>query len=353
MSAKATTELLERIRARLEAEEFARLSPYAAKSGATAGRQHPDDESPMRTVYQRDRDRIIHSPSFRRLKHKTQVFIAPLGDHYRTRLTHVLEVSQIGRTIARALRLNEDLVEAIAMGHDLGHGPFGHAGEGAIAAAMDVPYRHNVQSLRIVDELEKEGRGLNLTAEVRDGILNHSKPRAGMLADGGPGWPTTLEGQIMRLADAIAYINHDIDDAIRVGLLTVADLPPESLAVLGPTHAERINTMVADCITTNWWATGTDGAPPETGGINLSEPVLAAADTLREFMFRRVYSGPEVIPERERAERVVLALWRYYETHPAVLPADVRACRGARRIARRAQRPHRRDDRSIRSALLR
>lgn len=320
-----TIATLARVRARLEADEEERLSPFAAKSGRSAGRPHPDDESPMRTVYQRDRDRILHSPSFRRLKHKTQVFIAPLGDHYRTRLTHVLEVSQIGRTIARALRLNEDLVEAIAMGHDLGHGPFGHAGEGAIAEAMGVPYRHNEQSLRVVDVIEKEGRGLNLSAEVRDGILNHSKPRAGMLADGGPGWPITLEGQIMRLADAIAYINHDIDDAIRAEIITVGDLPAEAIAILGPTHAERINTMVADCIVTNWWATGADGAAPPSGGIALSEPVLLAADSLRDFMFRRIYAGPEVIPERERAERVVLALWSYYETHPDTLPPDVRA----------------------------
>ncbi len=323
MARPATDERLSSIRPRLEADEDARLSPYAARSSRSAGRQHPDDASLMRTIYQRDRDRILHSPSFRRLKHKTQVFIAPLGDHYRTRLTHVLEVSQIGRTIARALRLNEDLVEAIAMGHDLGHGPFGHAGEGAITLAMGVPYRHNEQSLRIVDHLEKEGRGLNLSAEVRDGILNHSKPRAGVLADGGPGWPTTLEGQIMRLADAIAYINHDIDDAIRAGLITVDDLPSDAVQTLGPTHAKRINTMVSDCIIANWWASGEDGAPPVTGGITLTEPVLGAADSLRDFMFHRVYAGPEVTPERERAERVVLALWRYYEKHPEVLPPDV------------------------------
>ena len=314
---------LDVIRERLEAEEVAHLSPHAAKSGASAGRRHPDDDSPMRTIYQRDRDRILHSPSFRRLKHKTQVFIAPLGDHYRTRLTHVLEVSQIGRTIARALRLNEDLVEAIAMGHDLGHGPFGHAGEGAIAQAMGVPFRHNEQSLRVVDVLEKDGRGLNLSAEVRDGILNHSKPRAGVLADGGPGWPITLEGQIMRLADAIAYINHDIDDAMRYGLITVADLPADAVHALGPTHAERINTMVADCIVTNWWASGVGDLPPDSAGIVLSESVLSAADSLREFMFRRVYGGPEVMPERERAERVILALWRYYMEHPEVLPTEV------------------------------
>ena len=313
----------ETIRERMEAEEFARLSPHAAKSATSAGRQHPDDESPVRTIYQRDRDRILHAPSFRRLKHKTQVFIAPLGDHYRTRLTHVLEVSQIGRTIARALRLNEDLVEAIAMGHDLGHGPFGHAGEGAIAEAMGEPYRHNVQSLRVVDVLEKEGRGLNLSAEVRDGILNHSKPRAGVLADGGPGWPVTLEGQIMRLADAIAYINHDIDDAIRAGLITVADLPADAVRTLGPTHARRINTMVLDCIRTNWWASGAGDRPGDGVGIVLSEPVLAAADTVRDFMFLRVYNGPEVTPERERAERVILALWHYYATHTDALPEEV------------------------------
>ncbi len=327
-TAAITLDTLDRVRLRLEAEEVARLSPYAAKSGESKGRLHPDDLSPMRTAYQRDRDRVLHSPSFRRLKHKTQVFIAPLGDYYRTRLTHVLEVSQIGRTIARALRLNEDLVEAIAMGHDLGHGPFGHAGEGAIAQAMGVPYRHNQQSLRVVDVLEKDGHGLNLSYEVRDGILNHSKPRAGLLADGGPGWPATLEGQIMRLADAIAYINHDIDDAIRAGLIGTGDLPAEALDVLGTTHAGRINTMVADCIVTNWWATGEEGAGGVTAqeaGIMLSEGVLAAADALRDFMFLRVYNGPEVTPERQRAERVVFALWRYYEGHLEALPETVRA----------------------------
>ncbi len=313
---------LDRVRKRLEAVEAEVLSPHAALSGKSQGRQHPDDESPMRTAFQRDRDRILHSPSFRRLKHKTQVFIAPQGDYYRTRLTHVLEVSQVGRTIARALRLNEDLVEAIAMGHDLGHGPFGHAGEAAIAKAMGVPYRHNTQSLRIVDVLEKHGRGLNLTAEVRDGILNHSKPRAGLLADGGPGWPITLEGQIMRLADAIAYINHDIDDAIRAGVIALADVPAEALDVLGTTHAARINTMVADCIVTNWWATGEDGGPAHEGGIVLSEPVLHAADMLRDFMFARVYTGPEVTPERQRAERVVTALWAYFEANPEAMPPD-------------------------------
>ena len=327
MSASGPGQLtnLDRVRQRLEADEAARLSPHAAKSAESKGRVYPDDESPMRTAFQRDRDRILHAPSFRRLKHKTQVFIAPLGDHYRTRLTHVLEVSQIGRTIARALRLNEDLVEAIAMGHDLGHGPFGHAGENAIAQAMGVPYRHNAQSLRVVDVLEKEGRGLNLTEEVRDGILNHSKPRAGVLADGGPGWPTTLEGQIMRLADAVAYINHDIDDAIRAHLITVDDLPADAVALLGRTHAQRINTMVADCIETNWWATGEDDAPVVDGGITLSESVLDAADALRDFMFHRIYGGPEVMPERERAERVIFALWRYYEKRPEVLPDDVQA----------------------------
>lgn len=313
---------LDRVRERLEAVETQTLSPHAALSGRSTGRQRPEPESPMRTAFQRDRDRILHSPSFRRLKHKTQVFIAPKGDYYRTRLTHVLEVSQVGRTIARALRLNEDLVEAIAMGHDLGHGPFGHAGEAAIAKAMGVPYRHNSQSLRIVDVLEKAGEGLNLTAEVRDGILNHSKPRAGLLADGGPGWPITLEGQIMRLADAIAYIAHDVDDALQAGVIQLHDLPAEALAVLGTTHAGRINAMVADCIVTNWWATGEDDAPPPEGGIVLSELVLHAADTLRDFMFARVYTGPEVTPERGRAERVICALWQYYEGHPETLPAD-------------------------------
>src|SRR5512145_3108533 len=267
------------VRERLEAEEHQRLSPLAAFSDR-AKRDHPEEESPVRTCFQRDRDRILHAKPFRRLKHKTQVFIAPLGDHYRTRLTHTLEVTQIARTVARALRLNEDLVEAIGLGHDLGHAPFGHAGEAAISHALGHSFRHNEQSRRIVEVLEKDGHGLNLTYPVREGIYLHSKSRRDIMATAW-GVASTLEGQIIKIADSVPYINHDIDDALRAGLLRRADLPRDAIEVLGETHAQRIDTMVCDLIDFNWWASGQDTAP-DPPLLAMSPHILEATNTLRE-----------------------------------------------------------------------
>ncbi|WP_205664648.1 deoxyguanosinetriphosphate triphosphohydrolase [Ammonifex thiophilus] len=276
------------------------LSPYACRSRETRGRKTPEEPCAVRTEFQRDRDRIIHSKSFRRLKYKTQVFLIPEGDHYRTRLTHTLEVTQIARTIARALRLNEDLTEAIALGHDLGHTPFGHTGEQALAEVFP-GFKHNEQSLRVVDVLEK-GTGLNLTFEVRDGILNHT----------GPCLPVTLEGQIVRLADRIAYINHDIDDALRGGVLRQEDLPRDCLEVLGYRHSERINTMVTDVIRESF-------GKPE---IRMSEPVREAMERLRAFLFERVYLGSAAKREEGKARHVVQYLFHYFVKHPQHLPVE-------------------------------
>lgn len=289
------------IRLRVEKLEEQLLSPYACRSSATAGRRRPEEPCRIRTAFQRDRDRIIHSKSFRRLKHKTQVFIIPEGDHYRTRLTHTLEVAQIARTIARALRLNEDLTEAIALGHDLGHTPFGHAGEEALNEVFKEGFKHNEQSLRVVDELEG-GRGLNLTAEVRDGILNHT----------GPIRPITLEGQVVKIADRVAYINHDIDDAIRGGILKLQDLPRDCLAVLGWEHRERINNMVTDIILNSI-------DRPE---IKMSNEVQEATDKLRAFLFERVYIGSEAKREEGKARHVVQFLFHYWCANPNQLPGE-------------------------------
>lgn len=279
------------------------LSPLAALSSETRGRERQEPLCVIRTEYQRDKDRIIHSKAFRRLKHKTQVFIAPEGDHFRTRLTHTLEVAQISRTIARALKLNEDLTEAIALGHDLGHTPFGHAGETALNQVFTAGFKHNVQSLRVVDKLE-QGTGLNLTWEVRDGILNHT----------GPGLPATLEGQIVKIADRVAYINHDIDDALRGGIIAPADLPEDSLRVLGYKHRDRINTMVTDLIATSL----------EKPVIAMSPHVKDATDQLRSFLFDRVYIGSLAKAEEAKAKRLVQELFLYYLNHPASFPAEHR-----------------------------
>lgn len=290
------------IRQRAEKTERQVLSSRACLSEASRGRLRPEEECSVRTSFQRDRDRIIHSKGFRRLKHKTQVFIIPEGDHYRTRLTHTLEVAQIARTVARALLLNEDLAEAIALGHDLGHTPFGHAGELALNQVFTPGFKHNEQSLRIVDTLEG-GRGLNLTWEVRDGILNHT----------GPDRPATLEGQIVKIADRVAYINHDIDDAIRGGVLTVEQLPGECLEVLGREHRDRINTMVLDLIQTNWSGSGT---------IKMSPFIQKSTDTLRDFMFENVYVGSEAKREETKACYVVQRIYGHFLEHPETLPAE-------------------------------
>jgi dGTPase len=313
------------VRRRLEEREGL-LSPYAARSFESRGRETPEEASPLRTEFQRDRDRIIHSKAFRRLKHKTQVFIAPGGDHFVTRLTHTLEVAQIARTIARALNLNEDLAEAAALGHDLGHPPFGHAGEEALSdelrslcgttdpAPPAEGFRHAEQSLRVVETLER----LNLTWEVRDAIVNSSKVREDILAEG-YGTPATLEGQIVKLADAVAYLNHDIGDAIRAGLISDEELPREVKRTLGSGHSERIDTLVTDIVEHSWAASGEGEGPP---AIGMSETVLAAANILREFMFQRVYLWEGRREEAERAEQVVRFLFQYYLARPQEMESD-------------------------------
>lgn len=298
----------------IEREERERLSPRAAFSDATRGRVRPLSPDPYRTEYQRDRDRIIHSKAFRRLMHKTQVFLAPEGDHYRTRLTHTLEVAQIARSVARALRLNEDLTEAIALGHDLGHTPFGHVGEDAISECYDelrdrypgLPdhYHHNEQSLRVVEELEYEGNGLNLTWEVRDGIAHHT----------GDVPAATLEGRIVAIADRIAYVNHDIDDAIRGGVLSEAALPAATTDVLGHTHGARIRTMVQNMIATS------EGADT----ISMSAPVWDAMMGLRGFLFENVYLSAAAKREEPKALGVVKQLYMYYLENPEALPEEFR-----------------------------
>jgi dGTPase len=303
------------------------LSPHAAKS-AEAVRERPEEPCAIRPAYQRDRDRILHSKPFRRLKHKTQVFIAPLGDHYRTRLTHTLEVTQVSRTVARALRLNEDLTEAIGLGHDIGHAPFGHAGETALTRIFPDHFRHNEQSRRIVEVLERDGRGLNLTYAVREGIYLHSKARRDIMTTAW-GTASTLEGQIIKICDSVAYINHDIDDAIRAGVIALADLPPEAIAVLGASHGERINTMVADLIGFNWWATG-EGAPPDPPLIGMSPEILAATNKLRDFMYREVYLNKRAKADDEKVRFIVETLYAHFLKHPEQIPADLRRINEAR-----------------------
>lgn len=315
------------VRQQLEAREAATLSPYAARS-ADATRATPMPDCDIRTAFQRDRDRILHSKAFRRLKHKTQVFIAPLGDHYRTRLTHTLEVTQIARTVARALRLNEDLTEAIGLGHDIGHPPFGHAGEAALARAYGKSFRHNAQSRRILEVLEWGGQGLNLTHQVMEGIELHSKARRDITAQAW-GTASTLEGQIIKLTDSIAYINHDIDDAVRAGIITQDQLPHDCIALLGQTHGERINTMVTDLIRTSWWATG-EGDPPAEQVLSMSEPVLHATNTLREYMFTNVYLASRAKDQDEKVSRMIGLLYDHYRNHPDELPAEIRTINAQR-----------------------
>lgn len=290
------------IRERTEQWEQEYLSPYAMHSVDSKGRLHPEEQCDIRTVFQRDRDRIIHCKSFRRLKDKTQVFLTPEGDHYRTRLTHTLEVSQNARTIAKALKLNEELVEAIALGHDLGHTPFGHAGERALNRVCPYGFEHSAQSVRTVDLLEKEGKGLNLTYEVRDGILNHQTV----------GMPHTLEGKIVRLSDKIAYIHHDMDDAVRAGILTEEDVPRDISEILGVTPNQRLNHFIHDIVTTSM---GKDD-------ILMSGPVDAAMKRLRKFMFERVYENPEAKSEEGKAEILMETLYHHYLKHIDDLPEE-------------------------------
>jgi len=315
-------------RERTEGLEAETLSPYAVKSAESKGRERPEAPCPIRTVFQRDRDRIIHSKAFRRLSHKTQVFIAPEADHYRTRLTHTLEVAQIARTIARALRLNEDLTEAIALGHDLGHTPFGHAGESALDAAyrsfdLRARFHHADQSLRVVEVLEKDGRGLNLTWEVRDGIGAHSKGMDDLpVPERSPA--ATLEGAVVMYADRVAYVNHDTDDAIRAGLLTADSLPSECLEVLGDTHARRITTMVTDIVERS------EGKPE----VSMGGEVLEATNRLKDFLFAHVYQT-EGSRELARVKEVVTGLFRRYMEEPGLVPGGATAAReGVEALAR-------------------
>ena len=290
------------IREEMQQREHLHLDPKAAFADESRGRMRPGEENEVRTCYQRDTDRIVHCKAFRRLMHKTQVFLSPEGDHYRTRMTHTIEVSRIGRTIARALNLNEDLTEAIAMGHDLGHTPFGHAGEIALSEATGTPFRHNEQSLRVVDILENDGAGLNLSYEVRMGILGHTGDRV----------PETQEGRIVRRADQFAYVNHDIDDAIRAGILSNEDIPHSIARVLGNTHSERIDTLVCDAIQTS----------REAGDIQLSPKVAEALADLRSFMFDHVYRNPVAKGEEVKAKAMLGRLYEYYYTHPEAIPED-------------------------------
>jgi dGTPase len=307
------------IRAYLEDRERQWLSPLAALSAESRGREKAEEPSSVRTDFQRDRDRIIHSKAFRRLKHKTQVFIAPSGDHFVTRLTHTLEVSQLARTITRALRLNEDLAEAVSLGHDLGHTPFGHVGEEVLAELYPGGFRHNVQSLRVVDRLENSGQGLNLTFEVRDGILNHSKAHRDIMT-AVAGKPATLEGEICRLADALAYINHDIGDAVRAGMIEESDLPRSAIKMLGDSHSRRVDTMVCDVIAFSWGVSGQ--APARPAIIGMSQPVLDACNELRGFLFERVYQSRD--RTAEDARNVMRNLYSFYLEFPERLPAEFR-----------------------------
>lgn len=276
------------------------LSPFAFRTADTRGRLLPCEKSECRTEFQRDRDRILHSKSFRRLMHKTQVFFSPEEEHYRTRMTHTLEVTQIARIIARALRLNEDLTEAAALGHDLGHTPFGHAGEKAMQKCFSEDFTHYAQSLRVVDYLENEGKGLNLTFEVRDGILNHT----------GKNMASTLEGVIVKYADRIAYVNHDIDDACRAGILSADDIPAEVAQVLGATHSKRINTLVTSVVM----------ASENSERIAMTEDVDRAFNILRDFMYDRVYTSPIAKAEEEKAVELLCRLYDYYIEHPEKMP---------------------------------
>lgn len=303
-----------KIRQTLEERELSLLSPRACASQASRGRQCEEPPCPVRTSFQVDRDRILHSKSFRRLKHKTQVFLAPEGDHYRTRLTHTLEVSQIARTVARALQLNEDLTEAVALGHDLGHTPFGHAGERVLDELLNDGFHHVRQSLRVVDVLENDGVGLNLTWEVRDGILRHSKGRGALFGRNPGDLPATLEGQIVRLADVIAYVSHDLDDAIRAGLISAEQFPEELSRVLGRRHGERINTMVADLIATSFQSDGQ--------AIRLSDPVAEAVTAMRDWLYVHVYQAPRMLDDFHKASHLLRELFRYFCSHPEILASS-------------------------------
>jgi len=299
------------IREMLEEQEERTLHPRAARSAASRGRAAPEEPDEERPVFQRDRDRLVHSKAFRRLAGKTQVFLAPKGDHYRTRLTHTLEVAQVARSIARALRLNEMLVEAVVMGHDLGHTPFGHAGERLLSEVVPGGFHHVVQSVRVVDVLENDGRGLNLTAEVRDGILRHSKGRGNVLLTGSGEKALTLEAEIVRISDIVAYVNHDLDDAMRAGLFAEQDVPADIRRVLGGERTQRLRTLVRDVIR---------GSDVDGGGhIQMSSEVHGSLLALRDFLYARVYENPVVHDEFVKAQRILRDLWAWCVEDPARL----------------------------------
>ena len=307
MNAEATQNS---VRQELEQQERSLLAPFAAFSADSRGRKVPEAECNYRMSYQHDRDRIIHSKAFRRLKYKTQVFLAPSGDHYRTRLTHTLEVSQIARTIAKALHLNEDLTEAIALGHDLGHTPFGHAGEAVLNRLHPDGFNHFQQSLRVVDVLEKEGKGLNLSFEVRDGIIKHSKGKGEILSPAPEHTACTLEGRIVRLADIIAYVNHDLDDAIRAQTIKAEQIPKECRQILGNSHPQRINSMVTNII---------DESRKKPGSLKISTEILEAMTELRSFLFANVYESPEVYGDFIKTSKLLEEIYTYLEKHPQAL----------------------------------
>ena len=313
--------MLSQVRLRLERREE-ELSPFAARSAGSRGRAFPEDPSPLRTEFQRDRDRIIHSNGFRRLKRKTQVFIAPTGDHYVTRLTHTLEVTQIARTIARALNLNEDLAEAIGLGHDLGHTPFGHLGEEELNHLYPGGFHHSAQSLRLVECLGRNGQGLNLTWEVREGIESHSKPREDLMG-ALKGDDVSLEAQVCRISDAVAYLNHDIGDAIRAGVISEDDLPQVCKEVLGGRHSQRIDTMVSDIVTSSWnIAEGKPQGDGERPSVSMSPRARQAANELREFMFQRVYLPASDGELGRQAREIIRMLYRHFCAHPEEIPSE-------------------------------
>ncbi len=306
MNAETTTT----VRDELEQRERSLLAPFAAFSAESRGRKQTEIECRYRMAYQHDRDRIIHCKAFRRLKYKTQVFLAPSGDHYRTRLTHTLEVSQIARTISKALFLNEDLTEAIALGHDLGHTPFGHAGEAVLNRLHPGGFNHFQQSLRVIDILEKEGRGLNLSLEVRDGIIKHSKGKGDIISPALEHTAITLEGQIVRLADIIAYVNHDLDDAIRAQTIKAEQIPQDCQQTLGKTHPQRINTMVTNII---------DESSKEPGNLKISAEILESVTKLRTFLFAHVYESPAVYNDFIKASRLLEEIYNYFLKKPQEL----------------------------------
>src|SRR6059036_2944306 len=300
------------LRQQLEARERETLAPQAANSANSRGRLRPEPEDDVRPAFALDRDRIVHCKAFRRLKHKTQVFLAPVGDHYRTRLTHTLEVTQIGRSIARGLRLNEDLVEAMAMGHDVGHTPFGHIGEELLGKFLPDGFRHNEQSVRIVEKIEKNGAGLNLTKEVRDGIQKHSAPTEGGVETAAWGIPETPEGWVVRYADKIAYLHHDIDDAMRAEIVREEDIPQDIRASLGRDRGERLDTMIYDVIVTSY----------AKRDVTMSDEVLEATNALRKFMFENVYLAGPAKTEDRKAQGVLWDLLQHFEQRPELLPPE-------------------------------